>query len=510
MSDLDFYKRFNVHTWSDYPEVNECVNDLYEILKGTPEFKVGNEIIKKKHLKVVILDLWATWLIDPKMYISYSRDKSAYAKIGRGNKRYNKIFISFKSVAVIDALKKGNYIENVIGFNDRVTGKSRMSRMRAKKKLIKLIEKNYKLKPSMIQFARNKECLILRDANKDDVNYRDTKERKKMRENLYEYNNLLRRTFIDIPHFPKNGITLSDGKKCAIDHNEKFVCRIFNNKSWTDGGRFYGGWWQRIPKKWREEIRINNEPTVEIDYSGLHIVLLYAKEGIDYWKSIKNDPYEIKGYEDSDRMRSFLKQVLLTIINAKDEKSAIQSLRQEISITKKTELGWVVQSLGWKKLTDENIKALLDDFIAPHKPIQKFFFSGAGVNLQNWDSMIAEQVIIDLACITEVPVLCIHDSFIVGYLYEDILKSAMSTGFQRIIKNSKIVPKMKDQKWWDMINWYSKGKTPAEKAKRIKERNKVFIEPLEDSGYKIRYSDWKKTAWDKKYYTSKKVKYLVT
>jgi len=510
MNKFDFYKRFDVHKWSNYTEVNNCVNHIYGNLMNTPEFKVGNEIIKKKHLKVVILDLWATWLTDPKMYISYSRSKNAYAKIGRGNKRYNRIFISFKSVAVIDALEKEGFIENTLGFNDRATGKSRMARMRAKKKLIQIIIKDYKLKPSMIQFARNRECLVLRDKNKNDVDYRNTKERKKMRENLYEYNNLLRRTFIDIPHFPKNGIILSDGKKFVIDHNEKFVCRIFNNKSWKDGGRFYGGWWQRIPKKWREEIRINNEPTVEIDYSGLHIILLYALEGIDYWQSIKEDPYKIKGYKNSDPMRSFLKQVLLTIINAKDKKTAIQSLRQEISKTNKEKFGWVMNSFGWKKLTDKNIKVLLDDFIAPHKPIQKHFFSGAGVNLQNWDSMIAEQIIIDLACIDEIPVLCIHDSFIVGALYEDLLKGVMKVGFKKITKNSKIDPRMKDQKWWDRINWYSSGKTKAEKTKRKKEQNKVFIKPYEDSDYKKRYTGWKKTSWDKKYYTSKKVEYYVT
>ena len=31
--------------------------------------------------------------------------------------------------------------------------------------------------------------------------------------------------------------------------------------------------------------------TVEVDFSGLHIILAYAKEGIDYWIHTEEDPY---------------------------------------------------------------------------------------------------------------------------------------------------------------------------------------------------------------------------
>ena len=41
---------------------------------------------------------------------------------------------------------------------------------------------------------------------------------------------------------------------------------MFNNSSFDEGGRFYGGWWQRIDGKIRKDIRINKIATVEIDY----------------------------------------------------------------------------------------------------------------------------------------------------------------------------------------------------------------------------------------------------
>ena len=33
--------------------------------------------------------------------------------------------------------------------------------------------------------------------------------------------------------------------------SNKFVRRIFNNGTFEEGGRFYGGWWQRI--RWKLE-----------------------------------------------------------------------------------------------------------------------------------------------------------------------------------------------------------------------------------------------------------------
>ena len=44
----------DVHTWSDYPEVNTFVNHIYSRLKVID----GNVRINKKNLKVVLLDLF--------------------------------------------------------------------------------------------------------------------------------------------------------------------------------------------------------------------------------------------------------------------------------------------------------------------------------------------------------------------------------------------------------------------------------------------------------------------
>ena len=64
----------DVHKWSDYPEVNTFVNHIYNLLIGLN----GNERINKKHLKVLLLDLYVAWLADPTLKIMFSRNNNSY------------------------------------------------------------------------------------------------------------------------------------------------------------------------------------------------------------------------------------------------------------------------------------------------------------------------------------------------------------------------------------------------------------------------------------------------
>ena len=55
--------------------------------------------------------------------------------------------------------------------------------------------------------------------------------------------------------------------------------RIFARGRMDRGGRFYGGWWQTIPKDDRRFITINGRPTVEVDFSEIHPTMLYLLDG---------------------------------------------------------------------------------------------------------------------------------------------------------------------------------------------------------------------------------------
>jgi len=105
---LDNSTLFDTHTWSDCPEVEEAVDALYNDLTNSPEFS-GHKRSRKKHIKVIILNLYANWLADQTRYIAYSRDKNTY----NSKSRYNRIRITYLTAAIVDALRQRGYIPHI-------------------------------------------------------------------------------------------------------------------------------------------------------------------------------------------------------------------------------------------------------------------------------------------------------------------------------------------------------------------------------------------------------------
>jgi hypothetical protein len=439
---LDNSRMLDVHRWSSFPQVNKAVDAIFDELAFDPRFR-GNTKLRKKHIKVVVLDLYATWLTDPARYVAYHCSPNAY----EGNTRYNRLRISSLTIPIVRALHERGFVEYHRGYFDRQQGAGRISRVRATDQLIRLIRDRHSIPPEAIERWKDQECIVLRDridGNRVDIDYKDTNATRRMRNKLKKYNHLLDKTSLTVLGMPPKGIPSRSGKHLVYPvSTEKFVRRVFNNGSWKDGGRFYGGWWQRIPSEWRTCISIDgSEGTVETDYSGHHIVLLYAKEGIDYWKSDGNDPYQIDGIERSERMRSLLKQVLLIAINAKNRKTAASALRKEINFHP-DEYGWV-GTMGIK------LEALIDAFSERHRPIAHHLFSNAGVKLQRLDADIAEEVILHFTT-QKVPVLCIHDSFVIAPKHEKRLNvkmiEALKNATRRFDKTLDVTPKLKTSRY---------------------------------------------------------------
>ena len=166
---LEHSRILDVHRWADHPEVNKAVNHLYDELALDPLFR-GNNKFRKKHIKVVVLDLYANWLSDKERFIAYHRSPNKY----RGNSRYNKLHISYLTVEAVDALERGGYVEHYRGYYDRRRGKNdgQISRMRATDRLIDLIKN---IPPRSIQRYQETECIILRDEKKKTIEqYRPT------------------------------------------------------------------------------------------------------------------------------------------------------------------------------------------------------------------------------------------------------------------------------------------------------------------------------------------------
>ena len=273
-----------------------------------------------------------------------------------------------------------------------------------------------------------RESIVLRDKNKEAVeDYQDNSVTTFSRSLLYDFNALLANTHIDIFDLEKPVVEIGSGSKTmklAITQQDKFVRRIFNNSRWDQGGRFYGGWWQRCPKTHKENIVFDGVATAEIDLSGIHIVILYAHEGINYWAEVNEDPYSILVINDIDPeidLRAAAKLLLLTAINAETPEKPFGAFRQQ------AELG-----SPEKRLTNEQLNSVLNQLKRKHEPIAHKLASGAGIELMYVDSQITERLIERFTRHYQCPILTIHDSYIVPFGYDRILRKEMQAAFETV------------------------------------------------------------------------------
>lgn len=186
--------------------------------------------------------------------------------------------------------------------------------------------------------------------------------------------------------------------------------RIYNRGSFNKGGRFYGGTYQSLNSQQRKNILLNNEPIVELDYSGYHIRMLYHLEGLEY----TNDPYDV--FDGNSELRELMKVVSLICINARTEGLAVNGIRQAFFTDK--ELNRIFKKYNF------SVKDLIEQFKLYHSSIAKYFFSDKGVDLMFRDSLITEEILKHFLK-KKIPCLTVHDSFIVPANYKDELYQAM-------------------------------------------------------------------------------------
>lgn len=415
----------DVHRWSDYPEVKDAAEKLYSELNF-------NHKSYRNCIRMLLMDLYQAWLVDPTQYVAYSRKKNKYF----GNTRYNKLKINFFALTkTVDAMVTAGYIAHHKGgyFKNEITGEyyGWMSRMRATPMLLRLIE-DKAITPKMVSRCDDEEVILLRAKpviemkGKKKVkvkypvdytsnpSYIDT-----MRRRVKDYNALLAKTYIDVDDEHLTNQELSKLREYKLDLTRKRVCRIFNNNSWLQGGRYYGSWWMECPKILRKFIRINGDPTVELDYSGVHVHLLYALEGINYAEQ-KEDAYTLEGFPN----RAANKYVFLIALNAATEEDCISGVWNKVRRDNDT----------YQIRNQQQIKDILQALKTKHNPIAYRITEGYGVKLQNIDSQIAARVV-NYFTARNIPILTVHDSFICTVFDEMVLLDQMKQAYVDIIRN---------------------------------------------------------------------------
>ena len=371
----------------------------------------------------------SSWLINS-LYLGYYSIPSSSIALSLRAKHYSKKKYGYKNIKkVIDALKDKNFIKIKLGseYAKKVTRISPSNILITKFKRIGFKWRHYK-------YDSNTEIIIFRDkikSKKITLPTPKSKQITKHRNNLNKINKELTRHCIALD-LDDNALALIE--KELIENSQKdkeyklwkehvhyslnfslvSLRRIFANNNIKLGGRFYGGWWQSLPSKFRPHITIDGYKTSEVDFSTMSLRLLYAKENIVVPDA--RDLYDI-GLKGSKpylkRARELIKKFTNAIIN--DEKGHFRLSSIELK-----EL----------KLSHKELKTKVNNH---HQPISKYFGTGIGIELMYTDSVIAEDVM--LSFLKEgIIVLPIHDSFIIRTGFELSLRAQMKLSFNKIVK----------------------------------------------------------------------------
>lgn len=395
-------KPLDMHKYSHYPQVVQCIDKLL--------FDLGDDLpnnkIYKVHLNMVVVDLYHRWHgFKFNGGLGYSRDNNAY----RLKTRYNGLRIKKKPLLeTIDKLLELGYINHMKGYKTDKQGFN--SKIQATPKLIDYI-KSFDIDPDCIWSSDQKEIIILKDKNGKKLEYKENEFTNRVREELLIY----------IDRLSKHQITI-DGKN-FIKLDTMDIHKVFQT-DFKQYGRIYGGFWQHaVTSKERENIKIDNQETTELDYKNQMIKILYSLEGIDY----DYDAYDVQGVD-----RKLVKKAVICMINCDSKFDAIRAIQG--AINKDSYLYDY-----WFNKNRVNISDLLKQLEFKHQEVLKYFYNSSGALCQRIDSELASRII-NFFVHQNKCLLGIHDSFICKKEDQDLLFKTMHREFQNLLKINVLDP----------------------------------------------------------------------
>ena len=461
---LDHSRPLDVHRWSDYPEVDEWVDKFWHqyLAEYFPHAEGAGRKPKqtpRNMFKVLFLDLYILWLEDPTMCLGVSRTRSQYSP----SSRYNSLHISFKLVEVIDALLEQGFIDQHLG----TEGAGKVTRIWPLQPMIDHF-KAAAFSEFMIGTHEKRETVILnsKEVIKGEdlehsvqlktakpIPYEDSEDDRiePTRDLLRRYNTLLSRTHIDLGCEEQPELLTEQYNRATKEHElrrvslsqrNKFVRRVFYRGDWNLGGRYHGGWWQQIPSRYRQHILIDGGHTIEVDYSGFHIALAYATEGHQPPPDPYNFPILVPELTPQQQ-RPDIKLLALTALNADSRKAAFAAFRDQRNRDQRN-----TPKEDRVSYTDDLLNQLLDTFLEGHEPIRHYLCTDKGVELMAIDGNITTKIIKHFTD-QKIPILTVHDSYILSSEHERELMEVMKTvtaqelGLEKAqIKQDRISPTM--------------------------------------------------------------------
>jgi hypothetical protein len=333
--------------------------------------------------------------------VHYPRRKASYV----GQKRYQgELYTFLRVLAAVEEMERRGLIENWIAPVCSTGG----------------VESTFYPTQALLDAAptdifraleyRPRESIRLRDGRKHLIDYRDTDKTGSMRRKLAAINEALLATSIGLSEDLQSNdpIVIVDG--VAVNTSRTVLHRVFN-ESWGRGGRFYGGWWQGLPKPRRNSLTINGEDVVEPDYAQLHPRLLYRR--------ISSEPPG-DAYMLDDWPRKVTKRGFNILLNATNASAAAGAVAKMIDLEN-------------PKTAVPGARRLITALTAKHRPIKQWFHSGVGITLQAEDPIMCERVLFRLLR-KGVVVLAVHDPFMAPNRHEGLVREAMDEALHAICR----------------------------------------------------------------------------
>jgi hypothetical protein len=411
---------------------------LDEIKSNKLKFSVVN---KKENISVLIANLYKIIRLGRRDYChapmnpKYFKEKNI-GKLTKGKIGYNgwsaavKIFKQLGYVQIV----KGKEHQIVKGKENQIVKgkKGWLSRIKYTEKFYNNVIEKFKLdpqdilktKPNIVKtktvIVKVKPYIIIKNNKKTKKKTKKVKVKVKVKNSrrtyqvfkrIENYNKLLLNTDIT-----PGKMDFTTEKKTSFEN--RTYTRRFVKSNLRLGGRFYGPYWQTLPKKYRKLIKINGEEVVELDYNAMHLHLLYSKLNkrlYDYY-SFNKDPYAIPEYN-----RKIVKLVFTACINENCTRKNINHV------------GGQQVSEGLPDLFEEGLpyREMVDSLGKNHPEVAPLFYSEIGYEISYMESRVTDYIVTALTK-HKIPVLSIHDSFVVVKSKVSFLRTIMQEAFTKL------------------------------------------------------------------------------
>ena len=337
-------------------------------------------------------------------------------------RRGNPLVIGARSLnSSLDALHKHGYIIQVVGrwvINMHTT-------IITTPKLIDWFDKYQWTEDDIDAFNGQHVTLRLNGDSRSDVEYEDTKYSKWLHNELENYSKLLNNSTIQL--LDLTGAVSKEYSKHTI--SRKFIQHKSHptNGEFLFGGRMFGPW-ANLKSEKRKRIIINGEPTVEIDRPASHLNAMYEvitgepyQDGYPYDLIINNSlapKHIVKNLSSFMQGSKSPNGTAISVGNNYKREAGKKDAEEQDKLNQEE---W----LSYKKRVNSSI--IIKEFLKKHLAVKDSYLRGKqyGDMIQCWESDIVFEIVIELVK-RDIPVLTIHDSFIVQQRHEGLLKKLMS------------------------------------------------------------------------------------